>query len=272
MPPSAPAKLALITGASAGIGAAFARVYAQAGWDVALTARRADRLETLAAEIRERYGVDALVFPADLAEPGAVDGLVAAIAQSGRAVDALVNNAGYGLPGTYAATAWTQQQAFLQVLLVSVCELTHRLLPGMLERGFGRIVNVASLAGLVPGMPSHTLYGPTKSFLVKFSQGLHLETLGTGVQVTALCPGFTYSEFHDVNGTRPQTARLPAFLWLDAETVARAGYAAVEANQPVRVTGWPNHLIAALARLMPGALVLAIAGGFARQRRGLEPL
>jgi short-subunit dehydrogenase len=262
-------RLCLITGASAGIGAAFARVYAARGYDVALTARRTERLESLAEEIRARFGVEALVFTADLAEPGAVDALIAGVAARGRVVDALVNNAGYGLPGTYAGTRWSQQQAFLQVLLTSVCELTHKLLPGMIARGFGRIVNVASLAGLAPGMPSHTLYGPTKSFLVKFSQGLHAETAGTGVHVSALCPGFTRSEFHDANGTRSQTTRLPAFLWLDAEAVARAGYEAAEANRPVRITGWPNRVLAVLAKLTPDDLTLALTARAARRMRRL---
>jgi short-subunit dehydrogenase len=262
-----PRKLCLVTGASAGIGAAFARVYAANGYDVALTARRTDRLEQLADEIRARFGVQALVFTADLAEPGAAQALVARIAAEGRVVDALVNNAGYGLPGTYANTRWSEQQAFVQVLLVAVCELTHRLLPGMVERGFGRVVNVASLAGLVPGMPGHTLYGPTKGFLVKFSQGLHLETLDSGVHVTALCPGFTYSEFHDVNGTRPQMGGIPSFMWLDAGTVAKAGYAAAEANRPVCVTGTANTVIAALARILPDGLVLALAARAARRMR-----
>ncbi len=210
-----------------------------------------------------------LVLPADLARPGAVDDLLAALAAHGRRVDGLVNNAGYGLPGTYAKTAWADQQAFLQVLLTSVCELTHKLVPGMIARGFGRVINVASLAGLVPGLPSHTLYGATKAFMVRFSQSLHLETLGTGVQVSALCPGFTESEFHDVNGTRGQLARLPAILWLDADTVARAGYAAVEANRAVQVTGWPNAVIAALTKLVPDALVMGIAGRAARRMRRL---
>jgi short-subunit dehydrogenase len=213
--------------------------------------------------------VEVLVLPADLARPGAVDDLLAALAAHGRRVDGLVNNAGYGLPGTYAKTAWADQQAFLQVLLTSVCELTHKLVPGMIARGFGRVINVASLAGLVPGLPSHTLYGATKAFMVRFSQSLHLETLGTGVQVSALCPGFTESEFHDVNGTRGQLARLPAILWLDADTVARAGYAAVEANRAVQVTGWPNAVIAALTKLVPDALVMGIAGRAARRMRRL---
>ena len=196
------------------------------------------------------------MLPADLSQAGAPGALAESIATQGRVVDALVNNAGYGLPGAYARTTWSDQQAFLQVLLVSVCDLTHRLLPGMVERGFGRIVNVASLAGLVPGMPSHTLYGPTKSFLVKFSQSLHLETLGSGVHISALCPGFTYSEFHDANGTRAQAARLPGWMWQSAQTVAEAGYAAAEANRAVRVTGAPNRLIALICRLVPDSWIL----------------
>jgi short-subunit dehydrogenase len=181
-------RLALITGASAGIGAAFARILASHGYDVALTARRADRLEALAAEIRLRYGVEAYAIPADLADLAGVDAVLAGVEAQGRVVDTLVNNAGYGLPGTYATTAWADQGKFLQVMLTSVCELTHKVLPGMVERKFGRIVNVASLAGLVPGAAGHTLYAATKGFLVKFSQSLHLENLSTGVHVSACVP------------------------------------------------------------------------------------
>ncbi len=261
-------RLALITGASAGIGAAFARVYAAQGYDLALTARRTERLEALAAELRAAFGVEALVFTVDLAATGAVDDLLGQVAASGRAVDVLVNNAGYGLPGVYAATAWREQEALLRVLLLAVCELSHKLIPGMVARGFGRVINVASLAGLVPGMPSHTLYVPIKAFLVRFSQSLHLETLGSGVHVTALCPGLTHSEFHDVNGTRGQLGGIPALMWQDADTVARAGYAAVEANRPVRITGWPNWAIATFVRLLPESLVMAIGrGAAARMRR-----
>ncbi|KSB89465.1 dehydrogenase [Caulobacter vibrioides] len=252
-------RLALITGASAGIGAAFARIYASHGYDVALTARRLDRLEALAAEIRLRFGVEAYAFPADLADPAGVDAVLAAIAAEGRDVDALVNNAGYGLPGTYDQTSWTDQSAFLQVMLTSVCALTHKVLPGMVERRFGRIVNVASLAGLVPGAAGHTLYAATKGFLVKFSQSLHLENLANGVHVSALCPGFTLSEFHDVNGTRAQVSQsLPAWMWLGADEVAAAGYEAAEANRPVCVTGAPNKAIAVLAKLIPDEWALAL--------------
>jgi short-subunit dehydrogenase len=253
-------RLCLITGASAGIGAAFAEVYAANGYDLALTARREDRLRTLADDLHARFGVRVIAAPADLSQAGAVDGMMAAIAAQGGTVDVLVNNAGYGLPGLYARTRWSDQQALLQVLLNTVCELTHKVLPGMIDRGYGRIVNVASLAGLVPGLPSHTLYGPSKAFVVKFSQGLHTELLGTGVHVTALCPGFTRTEFHDANGTRSQTGPLPGFMWETADVVARAGYAAVEANRAVEITGWPNRIIAGLAKLIPDRLILTLVG------------
>jgi short-subunit dehydrogenase len=252
-------RLALITGASAGIGAAFARIYASHGYDVALTARRADRLEGLAAEIKLRSGVEAYPIPADLADPAGVDTVLAAIAEQGRVVDALVNNAGYGLPGTYASTSWEDQASFLQVMLTSVCGMTHKVLPGMVERRFGRIVNVASLAGLVPGAAGHTLYAATKGFLVKFSQSLHLENLSTGVHVSALCPGFTYSEFHDVNGTRGQvTQGVPEWMWLGADEVAAAGYEAAEANRSICVPGAPNKAIAAIAKIVPDDWALAL--------------
>jgi short-subunit dehydrogenase len=241
-------RLALVTGASAGIGAAIARIYASHGYDVALTARRSDRLERLADELGLRYGVETLTVAADLAEAHAPTQILEHLAAHGRQVDALVNNAGYGLPGAFANTSWEDQSAFLRVMLHAPSELAHKVLPGMVERRFGRILNVASLAGLVPGSGGHTLYGAVKSYLVKFSQSLHLENLATGVHVTALCPGFTWSEFHDVNGTREQIGgATPEWLWLGADEVAATGYEAVEANRAICVPGAPNKAIAALA-------------------------
>ncbi|WP_304172236.1 SDR family oxidoreductase [Phenylobacterium aquaticum] len=252
-------KLALVTGASAGIGAAFAKIYASHGYDVALTARRVDRLERFADEIRLRHGVEVLTVAADLAEAGAPVQILDHLSAHGRHVDALVNNAGYGLPGTFAETKWEDQAAFLQVLLHAPTELAHRVLPGMVERRFGRIVNVASLAGLVPGSAGHTLYGAVKAYLVKFSQSLHLENLATGVHVTALCPGFTYSEFHDVNGTRAQiSSSTPEWLWLGADEVAAAGYEAVEADRAVCVPGAPNKAISTVAKIIPDDWALAL--------------
>lgn len=251
-------RLALITGASSGIGAAFARLYAAQGYDLALTARRADRLAVLADEIRLRHGVEILILPADLARADAVDAVVGGIAAHGRNVDALVNNAGYGTPGPFVAATWDEQQAFLKVMLVAVCELTHKLLPGMIERRFGRIVNVASVAGLTPPGPGTVMYSAAKAFVVKFSQGVHLEARGAGVHVSALCPGYTHTEFHDANGTRAAMADLPGWLWMGADEVAAAGLEAVEANRPICVPGAPYKAAAALARLLPEDWGLAL--------------
>jgi short-subunit dehydrogenase len=255
-------RLALVTGASAGIGAAFARILASHGYDLALTARRAERLETLAEEIRLRSGVETLTVSADLAEPDAPAKILGHLAAQGRVVDALVNNAGYGLPGTFATTRWEDQQAFTQVMMTAPAALAHRVLPGMVERRFGRIVNVASLAGLLPGTAGHTLYAASKAFLIKLSQSLHLEGAAHGVHVTALCPGFTYSEFHDVNGSRAQvSASTPPWLWMGADEVAAAGYEAVEANRAISVPGAPNKAIAAVAKLIPDDWALALVAG-----------
>jgi uncharacterized protein len=259
---------ALVTGASSGIGLAFARVLAESGHDLILTARRQDRLERLAGELRTRHGTDVVVLAADLADPLAPERLVQSIAQRSLHVDLLVNNAGFGVPGSYARTTWADQQKFLQVLVVAVAELTHRLLPGMIERRWGRILNVASLAGMLPGVAGHTLYAASKAFVITFSESLALETARYGLHVTASCPGFTYSEFHDVTGTRAQVSTMPKFLWLDADVVARASYDAVMAGVPVFVPGRLNATLAVVGRVLPRTLVSRLmqrnAGKFRR--------
>jgi short-subunit dehydrogenase len=207
--------------------------------------------------------------PADLADPEAPAALVAALEAHGLNVDVLVNNAGYGVPGRYASTDWTRQRDFLQVLVTAVAELTHRLLPGMLERRWGRVVNVASLAAHVPAAPGHTLYAASKAFLVKFSEALAGECAVEGVHVTAVCPGFTYSEFHDVTGTRAQVSTMPRWMWSDARDVALEGYAAVMAGTPVAVTGRVNRAIALGARYLPAVVTSAAVRRSARSFRKL---
>lgn len=256
---------ALITGASSGIGAAIAREYARRDKPLVLVARRLDRLEALAAELRPRVAVETIAC--DLADPAAPAALKAACAARGLRVDTLVNNAGYGVPGRYLAKDWATHQASLQVLLVAVCELTHRFLPAMEAEGHGRILNVASLAGLVPPTAGHTLYGPTKAFLIRFSETLAKEVGPKGVHVTALCPGMTYTEFHDVNGMRATVAKLPKGIWLDAATVARLGVDAVEAGRRRVVTGTANRLIAALSKYLPDALAGALIAAKAKDFR-----
>lgn len=252
-------RLCLITGASSGIGAAFARIYAGNGYDVALTARRGDRLEALAEEIRLGTGVETLTIEADLAEPGAPDQILSEIADNGRTVDALVNNAGYGMSGGYLHDDWDDHAAFLRVLVEAPCELARKTLPAMADQGFGRIVNVCSITSTMPGTPGATLYGPAKAFMLRFSQSLHNENRSRGVHVSALCPGYTWSEFHDVSGSREQLDRsTPQWLWLGADEVAAAGYEAAEANRPVCTPGAPYLLISAALKIVPDEWVMAL--------------
>jgi len=260
MPPTRPEprRLALITGASAGIGAAFAEAYAKKGWDLALTARRADRLETLCRTLSDHCRVEVFALPGDLADPAAPARLVEAVEMRGRSVDALVANAGYGLRGAFAEQRLEDQRAFLEVLVASVAALNRAVLPGMRERGYGRIVNVASVMGLIPGSPRGALYSAAKSFVVSFSEALHLENRSEGVHVTALCPGLTRSEFHSVAGMTDEIARAPAWAWMEAADVAAAGIEAVEANRPLCVPGVPNKAITALAKLLPEDWGLAL--------------
>jgi len=248
-------RTALVTGASAGIGLALAEVFAREGWNLVLTARREDRLRAAAADLSGRFGCTVHVIAADLADPSAPARIAGDAARAAIQVDGLVNNAGYGLPGGFSSTTWKDQADFLQVMVVAVAELTHRVLPGMIERRYGRIINVASLAGLVPGAAGHTLYGASKSLLIKFSESLALEGRPHNVHVTALCPGFTYSEFHDVNGTRPMVSQLPRFMFMDAATVARQGYDAVMRGQAVCVNGRVNRAIAQAVRYLPQWLI-----------------
>jgi len=251
-------KLCLITGASAGIGTALAREFAAHGWDLALTARRKERLADLAEELKARYGVDSLIIAADLTKKTAPKAIVKAIHDAGRQVDGLVNNAGYGLPGIFTEPSWKDHEQFLQVMLTAPLELCYLTLPGMRERKFGRVINVASLAGHLPGSMGHTLYGADKSFLIKFSESLNLENSALGVHVSALCPGFTYSEFHDINSTRDMVSKMPAYMWQTAEQVAASGYEAVERNVAVRVPGGVNKTIATLVKILPAFMGRAL--------------
>jgi short-subunit dehydrogenase len=246
----------LITGGSSGIGAAFADVFAGHGFDLVITARREDRLREVAMRLEGTHGRRVHVVACDLSQREAAAQLCDELAARGVTIDALVNNAGYGVPGTYLASPWQRHAAMLNLMVMAVSELTYRLLPGMIERRYGRIINVASLAGLVPAPAGHTLYAATKAFAIKFSEALAHEGRPHGVHVTAVCPGFTLSEFHDVTGTRAQVSKLPAWLWMDAPTVARQGFDAVMRGAPVYVNGRANRAIAAFVRHLPQPVVM----------------
>ena len=241
----------LITGASAGLGVAYAREYASHGWDIVLCARRKERMEVVAKELVEEYGVKTHIYVSDLFKKGAVDKLLGAIKKDGLHIDGLINNAGYGHPGFYLDSEWKDHDLFINLMASVPCELTRKLTPAMVENGFGRIMNIASLAGHMPGSKGHTLYAAVKSFLIKFSESLNAELDGTGVHVCAICPGFTMTEFHDVNGTRDAMNRLPDYMMMDADECAELSYEALELNRPVYITGRVNKFLSLLARWLP---------------------
>lgn len=246
-------RTALITGASAGIGEAFARLLAAEGVSLLLVARREDRLLALANELEQAHGIRAEVFAVDLSRPEAAAEIVAAAARMRLDIDVLINNAGFAASAGFLNSDWSALNAEMQVMMTAVTELMYRFIPGMKARGYGRIVNLASLAAFVPTAPS-MLYTGIKSYVLNVSQAVDMELKPSGVHVTALCPGFTWSEFHDVQGTRGLTNKLPGFMWHDAETVARMGLDAVMAGRPVCVPGAFNKTVAFTSRLFPERL------------------
>lgn len=251
-------KWALITGASAGIGANFARAMAEDGVNLVLVARRQDKLEELAGELEAPNGIRTHIICADLAKPEAPLAIVEELAAQKIGIDIVVNNAGFGLPGSYSASPWQDHRDFIELMVTSYAALTHHLLPGMIERGFGRIIQVASVAGLVPGANGHTLYGATKAFLINFAQALSAEYEDKNIHCCALCPGFTYTEFHDVNGTRDKISDLPKFMMMEARPVVDGALRAVENRHVVYVPGMVNKAIVTLARLLPRPWVAAM--------------
>lgn len=204
----------------------------------------------------------------DLASADGADQLLAAIAGRGLWVRTLVNNAGFGLRGDFTANGWSRAEAMLQLMVVAPARLCHGLLPAMQARGEGVILNVASLAGLIPGLPGSTLYSASKGFLIRLSQSLAAENRGRGVRVLALCPGYVRSEFHSTLGVQERMQRLPGLFWMEADDLAARVLRRLEGRGAVQVPGLLNGLIALLARLLPEGLAGGLSGGFSRRYRG----
>ena len=239
----------LITGASAGLGVEFARQCAARGDELVLVARRRDRLDALAIELGRAHAVDA-----DLAAPGAAARLVDEVAARGLAVETLVNNAGFGLVGRFADLPRDRQRAMIDLNAGVLTELAHLVLPGMLERRSGGILNIASTAAFQPG-PFFGVYFATKAYVLAFSEALHQELKGTGVHVSALCPGPTATEFGGVAGVR--SARFDRFS-AEAAGVVAAGLAGLARNKAVVVPGMLNKFTAQSSRVIPRAAMRRI--------------
>ena len=244
---------ALVTGASAGIGTEFCRQLAAKGYQLVLVARRTDKLQAVADDLRSDHGTRSLIIEADLSQKHASQVITTRLEEQNIRIECLVNNAGYGLPGSFHIPDWQEHADFIQVMMTAVCELTWRLLPAMQERGHGSIINVASVAGLVSPSGGHTLYGASKSFLIRFSESLSLENGDKGIKVRALCPGFTYSEFHDVNGTREMISQLPNYLWLNARDVVADTFKSLSSDkaETVVIPGRQYKLIVFANRYLP---------------------
>ena len=257
--PDANVQTFVITGASSGIGAQFARAYAARKCDLILVARRMDRLEALAVELTDKYGVKVTCLDSDLSQRDRVIHLLERIKALNVQVDGLVNNAGYSIAHTFAATTWAQQCDFVDVCVTTPTHLAHGLLGPMLQRGFGRIINISSIVAFSPGAAGHTLYPAAKAYMLKFSRSLAAEVAAKGVKVTAVCPGTTDSEFMQANGMTkvlPQTAKRRGSM--SAESVVEAGIRANEAGREVIVTGFINKFAVAMMGLLPDPLVTAL--------------
>ncbi len=257
-------RTALVTGASSGIGEGFARRLAAGGTDLVVVARRTDRLEALATELHEAHGVDVEVLTADLADPWPRAAVEARLADAGRPIDLLVNNAGFGTSGPFVELDVDREDEEIRLNVIALVRLTHAALPGMIERGRGAVCNVSSVASFQP-LPQNATYAATKAFVTSFSQALHEETRGTGVTVTALCPGFVQTEFQQHSDTA--TSRVPSFAWLDVDHVVDAGLAATARGRAVAVPGATYKALDALAQVTPRGLVRRIAGAVTDRAR-----
>jgi len=247
--------IALVTGASAGIGREFADILAREGHDLVLVARREPELTALAAELKERYGADSRVIPADLSKARAVQSIVKELGPDA-VVDVLINNAGFGGHGRFWERNRDEDLRQIAVNVTALTELTRALLPGMVARHRGRILNVASTAAFQPG-PFMAVYYATKAYVLSFSQALAEELVGTGVTVTTLCPGVTVTEFQQVAGVE-HVPLTKGPLSMSAASVAEAAYRGLAAGKLMVVPGVHNKVGVVSTRLAPRRLILKV--------------
>jgi len=247
----------VVTGASSGIGAEIARELARRGHGVTLVARRADRLEALAAELNTGQSVRAEVISADLSDPAARAGIVSEVADRGLVVDVLVNNAGIGTTGRVSQAERDKELAMVRTNVEALVDLTMMCLPGMVTRGRGGVLNVASTAAFQP-LPGQAGYAATKSFVLSYSQATAAEVKKAGVTVTALCPGPVRTEFGATAGFEESEMSIPEFIWVSAADVAKAAVDAFDSGRSVVIPGLANRVGAVAAAHIPRSLLLPI--------------
>ena len=272
IPDPSPSGTTLVTGASSGIGVAIARELARRGHVVTLAARREDRLRSLAAELQSDHGVEAVVVACDLGDAAGRDRLAAEVSSSGRAVEVLVNNAGFGSRGDFISNDPGRMLEMVRINVEAVVDLTSRYLPGMAERGRGAIINLGSVAAFQP-LPGAATYAASKAFVLSFSEAIRTEQRGSGVSVTAVCPGPVKTEFTEAAGMSGVENETPDLLWMSAEEIARHAIEGADNDKRVVVPGALNRAQSIAGQHTPRALALPLIEriwGSASARGSLE--
>lgn len=242
----------MITGASAGIGGRFARLLAREGYDLVLVARDENRLRETAQELEKEFGITCEILVADLSTDGGLKSVEDRVSDTQRPIDVLINNAGFGIRESFLKSQRDAEQQLLDVLVRTPMRLMHTALPIMKERNSGIIINVSSVAGWIAG----GTYSAAKSYLTVLSESLHTELRTTNVNVLALCPGFTHTEFHQRGKMRMEA--LPNFMWLEADHVVAKAWSDALSGKAVSVPGWQYTIVSSLARFAPRPLVRKI--------------
>ena len=252
---------ALITGATAGIGASYANLLAKEGFDLILVARDLPRLNKVAKELSKRFGVKTQCIKADLTKPFQLVRVEKRVADSKKPIDVLINNAGFGIKDSFTLSNLDKEQELLDVLVTAPMRLTHAVLPVMVKRNTGIIVNVSSVASFIAG----GTYSAAKSYLTVFSESLHTELHGTNVKISALCPGFTRTEFH-ARGRMKMTA-LPKFMWLNSDELVSKSWKYAKANRVICIPGWQYKILSAIARNAPRPIVRKVGMNVRKKQR-----
>ena len=252
---------ALITGATAGIGAAYAKLLAKEGFDLVLVARDLPRLKGVAKELSKLYKIKAETIKADLTKPVQLAKVEKRLANNSKPIEVLINNAGFGLKDSFLVSNLAKEQELLDVLVTAPMRLSHAVLPGMIKRNSGSIVNVSSVASFTAG----GTYSAAKSYLTVFSEYLHTELRDTNVKVSALCPGFTRTEFH-ARG-KMKMSGLPNYMWTAVDQVVAKSWRYVKAGKVICIPGWQYMLLSSIARIAPRPLVRKLGIKIRRKQR-----